>query len=130
MLWASDPRDDGPLLAAVETGWGALRSVPGVGHVRQRLELRRLAAERIAGPCCTSLSRKVVDDRTGCQRQVGEPAIPEPRLRRDQDLSLVRSDPGFRQPPQRHLPKHLRQESRRVVPVPPTSTLQPPRTPC
>ena len=30
-------------------GWGTLRPVPGVGHVRQRPELRRLAAERIAG---------------------------------------------------------------------------------
>jgi hypothetical protein len=65
----ADPRDDGPLLAAVETGWGALRSVPGLGHVRKRLELCRLAAERIA-PCCSSLSRKVVDDRCKCEAKV------------------------------------------------------------
>src|SRR5262249_41956256 len=59
---------------------------------------------------------QVVDDRTGCQRQVGEPVVTECGFRRDQDLSLLRSDTKLRQPSQRRQPEHAGQGGRRVIP--------------
>jgi hypothetical protein len=56
---------------------------------------------------------EVIDDRDRCQRQVGEPSVPELGFRADQNLGPLWSNVEFRQPSQRSLSKHFRQHVRR-----------------
>ena len=54
-------------------------------------ELESGLSGRIASLPLRSLGQ-VVEDRRGCQRQVGKPSVPEFGFRGDQDLSLLDSD--------------------------------------